>query len=157
MLLNSRWQYNNILLLSSNNRICSFYWIRESKHCFLTSSNLYRYFLCLVFLDSCNLLDSLHLSWLCGDPISHPVFSYLWFTEYHVVHAPPYSWHTWCVFLKHDTRGNLAQELVLVLFPCSAFLRRLLMQPSIGRSRIIPLLLTWYPRTDTFLCDISLC
>jgi hypothetical protein len=41
------------LLLSSNNRICSFIWIRGSKHCFLTSfSNLYRYFLFLVFFET---------------------------------------------------------------------------------------------------------
>jgi hypothetical protein len=41
MLLNAHWQFGNILLLSSNNRISSFYWIRGSKHCFLTSfSNL---------------------------------------------------------------------------------------------------------------------
>ncbi len=60
-----------------NNRICSFNWIRGSKHCFLTSfSNLHCYFLflTLVFLQNCNLLVSLHLSWLRGTPISHPVF-----------------------------------------------------------------------------------
>ncbi len=65
---------SNILLLSSNNRICSFNWIRGGKHCFLTSfSNLYCYFLFLVFLQNCYLLVSFHFSWLRGTPISHPV------------------------------------------------------------------------------------
>ncbi len=50
MLLNACWQFGNTLLLSSNNRISSFYWIRGSKHCFLTSfSNLNCIFLFLVF------------------------------------------------------------------------------------------------------------
>ncbi len=75
MSLKSHSQFGNILLLSSNNRICSFDWIRGSKHCFLTSfSNLYCYFLFLVFLQNCYLLVSSHLSWLRGNPISHPIF-----------------------------------------------------------------------------------
>jgi hypothetical protein len=75
MLLNARWQFGDILLLSSNNRVSSFYWIRGSKHCFLTSfSNLDRYFLFLVFLQNCYLLVSSCLFWLCGNPISHPVY-----------------------------------------------------------------------------------
>ncbi len=66
---------SDILLLSSNDRICSFNWIRGSKHCFLTSfSNLYRYFLFLVFSRNRYLLVSSHLSRLRGTPISHPVF-----------------------------------------------------------------------------------
>ncbi len=66
---------SDILLLSSNDRICSFNWIRGSKHCFLTSfSNLYCYFLFLVFSQNCYLLVSLHLSWLRGNSSSHPVF-----------------------------------------------------------------------------------
>ncbi len=57
MLLNARWRFGDILLLSSNNRISSFYWIRGSKDCFLTSvSNFNRYFLFLVFLRNRNLL-----------------------------------------------------------------------------------------------------
>jgi hypothetical protein len=55
--------------------ICSFNWIRGSKHCFLTSfSNFYHYFLFLVFLQHCYLIVSSHLSWLHGTPISYPVF-----------------------------------------------------------------------------------
>ncbi len=143
MLLNSCWQFGGILLLSSNDRICSFYWIRWSKHCFLACfSNLYCYFLCLVFLHGCYLLVSLHLSRLRGNPISHPNFSYLWFSEYHVVHAPRYFCHTLRVFLKQDARGNLVQELVPAFFPHSAFRQRFLMQMSIRSLQIIPLLLT---------------
>ncbi len=140
--LNARWQFGDILSLSSNDRICSFYWIRGSKHCFLTSfSNLHCYFLCQVLLHGCFLLVSLHVSWLHGNPISHPVFSYLWFSEYHVVHAPPYFWHTLCLFSKQDACGNLVQELVLAFFPRSAFRQRFLMQTSVGSSQIIPFLL----------------
>jgi hypothetical protein len=63
MSLNSCWRFSNILLLSSNNRICSFYWMRGSKHFFLTSfSNLNRYFLFLVFSLSRYLLVSSRLS-----------------------------------------------------------------------------------------------
>ena len=131
------------LLLSSNDRISSFYWIRGSKHCFLTCfSNLNCYFLCLVFSHNCYLLVSSHLSWLRGTPISHPVFSYLWFSEYHVIHAPPYFWYTSCVFLKQDACGNLVQGLVPVFFPHSTFRRRFLMQTSVGQLQIIPFLLT---------------
>ncbi len=75
MLLNAHWQFGDILLLSSNNKISSFYWIRGSKYCFLTSfSNLYCYILFLVFSWDRYLLVSSHLSRLCGKLISHPVF-----------------------------------------------------------------------------------
>ncbi len=142
MSLNSCWQFVKILSLSSNNRICSFYWIRGSKHCFLTSfSNLYCYFLCLIFLHGRYLLVSLHLSWLRGNSISHPVFSYLWFSEYHVVNAPPYFWHTSRVFSNQDACGNMVQELVPAFFPRSTFCRRFLMQTSIGSLWFIPFLL----------------
>jgi hypothetical protein len=72
----------SFLLLSSNNRISRFYWVRGSKHCFLTSfSYLNCYFLYLVFMCNCYLLVSSHLSQLHGNPISHPIFSYLWDSE----------------------------------------------------------------------------
>ncbi len=143
MLLNSCWGFANILLLSSNNKICSFYWIRGSKHCVLTSfSNLYHYFLCLVFLHGRYLLVFLHLSWLRGNLISHPIFSYLWFSKYHIIDVSPYFWHTLCIFSKQDACGNLVQELVPAFFPCSAFRRRFLMRTFVGSSQIIPFLLT---------------
>ncbi len=145
MSLNACWQFGDILLPSSNkkDRISSFYWTRESKHCFLTSfSNLNCYFLFLVFLRNHYLLVSSGLFWLHGNSISHPVFSYRWYSEYHVVRAPPYFWHTWHVFSKQDAHGNLVEELVPVFFPRSTFCRRFLMQMSLGGSRIIPFLLT---------------
>ncbi len=75
MSLNSRWQFDDILLLSSNDRIYSLNWIRGSKHCFLTSFfNLNCYFLLLVFLRNSYLLVSSHLSRLHGNPISLPLF-----------------------------------------------------------------------------------
>ncbi len=83
------------LLLSSNNRFSSFYWIRGSKHCFRTRfSNLNCYFLFLVFLRNRYLLVSLRLSWLHGNPISCPIFLYLWDSK--VLHrtCPP-------IFLAH--------------------------------------------------------
>ncbi len=53
------WRFGDILSLSRNDRISSFYWIRGSKHCILTSfSYLNRYFLFLVFLRNCYLLVS---------------------------------------------------------------------------------------------------
>ncbi len=156
MSLNARWWFGNILSLSSNDRISSFYWIRGSNHCFLTSlSNLNCYFLFLVFLHNRYLLVSLRLSRLRRNPISHPIFLYLWESKYHVLHAPPYFWHTWHVFSKQDNRGNLVHKLVPVFFPRSAFRQRFLKWMSIGRLQIIPFLRK-IPWTDIFLHDISL-
>ncbi len=136
--------FGDILLLSSNDRISSFYWIRGSKHCFLTScSYLNCYFLFLVFLRNCYLLVSSRLSRLHENLISRPVFSYPWYSQYHVVRVPPYFWHTWWLFLKQDARGNLVLEWVAVFFSHSAFCRRFLMQTSVRQSRIIPFLLTY--------------
>jgi hypothetical protein len=97
MSLNSHWQFGDILLLSSNDRICSFNWIRGSKHCFLTSfSNLYRCILFLVFSQNCYLLVSLHLSWLHGNWISHLVFIPF------VLRIPPRTYTP--IFLAHIMR-----------------------------------------------------
>ncbi len=85
------------LLLGSQDRdrFSSFYWIRGSKRCFLTSfSYLNCYFIFLVFLHNCYLLVSLRLSWLHGNLISCPVFSYLWDSE--VLHCMCTS-----IFLAH--------------------------------------------------------
>jgi hypothetical protein len=105
MSLNSRWRLGNILLLSSINRICSFNWIRGSKHCFLTSfSKLNHYFLILVFPQNCCLLVSLHRSRLCRNPIVHPVY----FIPF-VLRVP----HCTCTptFLAHMTRFLEARRL----------------------------------------------
>jgi hypothetical protein len=127
MSLNTCWQFGNILLLSSNNRVSSFYWIGASKHCFLTSfSNLNCYFLFLVFSCSRYLLVSLGLSWLHGNPISCPIYAYLWYFD--IVRAPQHFWHTWRVISKQDACGNLILELVTVFFPHSAFRQRFLIK-----------------------------
>ncbi len=145
------------LLLSSNDRFSSFYWIRGSKYCFLTSfSNLNCYLLFLVFLRNCYLIVSSCLSRLHKNPISSPVSHTFGSLRYYVAQAPPYFWHTSRIFLKQDARQNLVLESVPIFFPFSAFCRRFLMQTSIGRSRIIPFLLTQNTQTDTFLHDISL-
>ncbi len=143
MLRNVCWHFGNILLPSSNDRISSFYWIRGSKNCFLTSfSYLNCYFLFLVFLRNHYLLVSLGLSRLHGNLISHPIFLYLLFSKYHVLHVPQYFWHTWGVFSKQDARGTLVHESVPVFFPRSACCQRFLMQMSFGSLQIIPFLLT---------------
>jgi hypothetical protein len=68
--------------LKRNDIVCSFYWTRGSKLCFLTRFSYFScYFLILVFLQNCFSLISLRLSWLQGNPISRPVFLYLWHSE----------------------------------------------------------------------------
>jgi hypothetical protein len=142
MSLNSCWQFGDILLLSSNDTVCSFIWIRGSKHCFLTSfSNLYRYFLLLVFLQNCYLLVSLHLSRLRGTPISYPIFIPFVLRILRCTCAP--------MFLAHITHflevrrlwkpGTKISTGFLSSF-CLSF-RRFLVQTSIGQSGIIPFLL----------------
>ncbi len=112
----------SFLSLSSNNRVISFYWIRGGKHCFLTSfSYLNCYFCFLVFSSNHYLLVSLCLSWLHRNPISHPVFSYLYTLRCYVVRAPPLFGHTSCIFSKQDAHGNLVLDSVPVFFPVSPF------------------------------------
>ncbi len=87
-------------IASSSGRICNFNWIRGSKYCFLTSfSNLYCYFHFLVFLRHCYLLVYLHLSWLHGTPISHPVFISFVLRIPRCIYAPKFMAHITC-FLK---------------------------------------------------------
>jgi hypothetical protein len=142
MSLNSHWQFGNILLLSSNNRICAFSWIRRSKHCFLTSfSNLYRYFLFLVFLQHRYLLVSSHPSPLRGTPISYLVFIpiVLWILRHtcalmflvHIMHFLEVR-RSWVPSTKISTG---------ILSPFRLSFRRFLVQTSFGQSRIIPFLL----------------
>ncbi len=93
------------LLLSSNDRISSFYWIRGSKHCFLTSfSYLNCYFFILVFLRNHYLLFCLRLSWLHGNLISRPIFSYLFYSGVLRCTCTP-------IFLAHITRFLKARRL----------------------------------------------
>ncbi len=156
MSLNSHWRLGNILSLSSNDRISSFNWIGGSKHCFCTSfSNLNCYFLFLVFSRTYYLLVSSSLSRLRGNLISHPLFLYLWYSKYHILLAPPYLWHTWHIFSKQDTRGNLAQGLVPVLFPCSAICWSSC-KCLLGDHKSYLFFSCKIPRTGIFLRDISL-
>jgi hypothetical protein len=85
--LNICWRFGIILLLNSNDRVSSIYWTRGS---ILTRFSYFsRYFLILVFLQNHYSLISSHLSWLHGNPISCPVFSYPWhFKAVHCTCAP---------------------------------------------------------------------
>ncbi len=138
-------RFGNILLLSSNNIVSSFFWISRRKHCFLTSfSNLNWNFLFQVFSRNRYLLVSLSSSQLQENRISHPVFSYFWYTKVLLLlccMCAPYFWHTSRIFSKQDACGNLVLELVPVFFPHSAFFQRFLMWTSIEQLRIIPFLL----------------
>jgi hypothetical protein len=142
MLLNSRWQFGDILLLSSNDRICSFDWIRGSKHCFLTSfSNFYRYFLFLVFLRHRYLLISSHLSRLHGSPISYPIFIPFVLRILHRTCAPVFLAHITRFLEVRCSREPGTRVSTGILSPFYLVFRRFLVRMSIGRSRIIPFLL----------------
>jgi hypothetical protein len=87
--------------LNRNNRVSSFYWTRGSKLCFITCFSYFScYFHILVFLQNRYLLISSCLSWLHGNPISHPVSRTIGTPSWYVVHAPPYFWHRTRGFLK---------------------------------------------------------
>jgi hypothetical protein len=130
------------LLLSSNNRICSFIWIRGSKHSFLTSfSNFYRYFPFLVFLQRRYLLVSLHLSWLHGTPISYPIFIPFVLRILHRTCAPMILAHL-THFLKVRCLWESGTKIsTSILSPFCLSFWRFLVQMSIGRLQIIPFLL----------------
>jgi hypothetical protein len=132
MLLNEHWQFGDILLLSSNNRISSFYWIRGSKHCFLTSfSNLNCYFLFLVFSQNRYLRVSLHLSRLHGNPIPHPIF-FTFGSPSTTLYMRPHISGTHDMFSQSKILVGTWYKNVLDFFSRSAFCRRFLMQTSIG-------------------------
>ncbi len=80
--------------LNRNDRVSSFYWTRGSNLCFLTCFSSHScYFHILVFLRNCYLLIFLRLSWLHGNPISWPIFLYLWHSKLVCRTCPPYFWH----------------------------------------------------------------
>ncbi len=98
LLLNVCWQFGITQSLNSIDRVSSFYWTRGSKLCFLTPFSYFScYFLTLVSSQNHYLLISLCLSWLHRNPISRPVFLYLWHSK--VVRrtcAPSsYAWQAW--------------------------------------------------------------
>ncbi len=142
MLLNASWQFSNTLLLSSNDRISSFYWIRESKHCFLKYfSNLNRYFLFLVFLRNCYLLVSLGLSPLSGNPISHPVFLIPLVLQVPRCTCAPIFLAHMTHFLKARCSWEPGTRISTIFPPRSTFCQRFLMQMSVASLQIIPFLL----------------
>ncbi len=130
------------MLLSSNDRICSFIWIRGSKHSFLISfSNFYCYFLIQVFSQRCYLLVSSHLSRLHGTPISYPVFIPFVLRILRCTCAPMFLAHL-THFLKVRRLWESGTKIsASILSPFHLSFRRFLMQMSIGRLRIIPFLL----------------
>ncbi len=122
------------LLLSSNDRVSSFYWTRGNKHGFLTSFSYFScYFLILDFLRSHYLLVYLHLSWLHGNPISCPVFSNLGHSK--VVHCtctPMFLAHIRLVSSEQDVCGTLVVDSVPVLFPFQLFVEGFWCKPPLG-------------------------
>jgi hypothetical protein len=106
VLLNICWQFGVILMLISNNKVSRLYWTRGSKLCFLTRFSYFScYFLILEFLQICYLLISLLLSWLHGNPISHPIFVYLWPSKVVRHTCPPMflaqnAWVSWSKMLE---------------------------------------------------------
>ncbi len=156
MLLNSCWQFEDTLSLSSNDRICGFNWIRGSKHCFLTSfSNLYRYFLLLLFLQNCYLLVSLHLSRLRGNQISHPVFIpfILW--------IPRCTWaHIFLAHMTHFLKARCSWETGTRI--STGILSPFCLLPKVSHANVCWVITshTFFshinPWTDTFSRDISL-
>ncbi len=133
----------NSYRLNRNKRGRSFYWTRGSKLCFLTCfSYLSCYFLIIVFLHNPYLLIILLLSWLHGNLISHPVSCTFGNPSWYIVHAPPYFWHRTRWFLKARHLWEPGSRLATSVFSFLAFCQRFLMQMSIGRTQIIPFLLT---------------
>ena len=115
--------------LNRNNRVSSFYWTRGSKQCFLTCFSYFScYFLILVFLHNCYLLILLRPFLAIWESDFLPCFLYLWHCEV-VDHM--------CAPKFHAQQCGVSQSKTI-----SAFCRRFLVQTSIGRTQIIPFLLT---------------
>ncbi len=94
VLLNAHWRFGDTLSLNRNDRVSSFYWTRGSNLCFLTRFSYFScYFLILVFLQNCYSLISLRLSWLHQNPITSPIFLYLWHSEVVCCTWAPTFWH----------------------------------------------------------------
>ncbi len=138
MLLNARWQFGNILLLGSYDRISSFYWIRGSQHCFLTKcSYLNCYYLFLVFSCNSYLLVFSCLSWLRGNPISHPIF-YTFGSPSTTLYMCPHISGTHHTFSRSKTLVGTWYKNKYQFFPRYAFPQRFLLWTSIGWSQIMP-------------------
>ncbi len=151
-LLNARWQFGNILWLNWNNRVSSFYWTKGSKLCFLPRFSYFScYFLILVFSWNCYLLISLRLSQLHGNPISCPVFLYLWhFKVVCPMCAPIFLAQNAWDFSKQDARGNL----VVWSFPFPPFAEAFWCKHPLDECKSY-LFYSQKSSSSTFLCDIS--
>ncbi len=100
---------SNLLLYNRYDRVSSFYWTRGSKLCFLIRFSYFScYFLSLVFLQNCYSLISLHLSWLCRNPISCPVSQTPLALQGSTLYMRPHVSGTECMgFSKQEAHGNL--------------------------------------------------
>ncbi len=129
--------------LNRNDRVSSFNWTRGSKLCFLTCFSYFsHYFLILVFLQNCYSLISSCLSRLHGNLISCHVSCTIGTPSWYIVHAPPYFWHRTRGFLEGRHLWEEVVDSPSVILSLYAFHRRFQVQTSIGRTWIIPFLLT---------------
>jgi hypothetical protein len=129
--------------LNRNDRVSSFYWTRGSKLCFLTCFSYFScYFHILVFSLNRYLLISLCLSWLHRNPISRPVSCTVGTPSWYVVHAPPCFWHRMCGFLEARRLWEPGSRLTTGEFSPFHLLPKVLVQTSVGQTRITPFLLT---------------
>jgi hypothetical protein len=142
--------------LNRNNRVSSFYWTRGSKLCFLTCFCYFScYFLILVFLQNCYSLISSRLSWLHGNPISHPISHTFGTPSWYVVHAPPCFWHRTCGFLKARHLWEPGSRLTTGDFPPFRLLPKISGRNVHWANANHTFLTHKNPQTDTFLRDIS--
>ncbi len=158
MLLNSHFcNLATSLLLSSNNKVCSFIWIRGNKHSFLTSfTNFYHCFLFLVFSRCRYLLVSSHLSRLHGTPISYPVFIHFVLWILRRTCAPMFLAHL-TRFLEVRHSWELGTKISTgIPSPFRLSFQRFLVQMSIRQFANHTFSSHLNPRTDIFLHDISL-
>jgi hypothetical protein len=142
--------------LNRNDRVSSFYWTRGRKQCFLTCFSYFScYFLILVFLQNHYLLFSLCLSWLHGNPISHPISRTIGTPSKYIVHAPPCFWNRTRGFLKARRSWEPGSSHTTAKFS----LFRLLPKVSAVNARWTEhdsyLSYSQNPRTDTFLRDLG--
>ncbi len=102
-----------------------------------------------------NLLNSLRLSWLQGNLISHPVSCTFGTPSWYIVHAPPYFWHRTHGFLK--ARCSWEPGSIVTIGVLSPFC----LSPKVSGANVCwananhTFLAHKNPQTDTFLRDIS--
>jgi hypothetical protein len=110
------------LLLSSNNKVSSFCWTRESQHSFLTNFSYFCcYFLIIVFGQL--LLSSFFVPFLAAwkSDLSFPVSHTSGTLRYCIVHAPLCFWHRLHCFSWSKTLWDPGSRLGTRFFPFSLF------------------------------------